>query len=343
MSLIRSSVGALTPYTPGEQPRAPGLIKLNTNENPYPPSPRVVEALRGYAADGLRLYPDPMSTALRQAIADLHGCGVENVFAGNGSDEVLALCTRAFVEREGIVAWFEPSYSLYPVLTAIADVRGVAVPLADDFALPPIARIPVDASLIFVATPNAPTGCAYPRAEIEAVCTACRGVVVLDEAYADFAPDQFADLALRYSNVLVTRSLSKSYSLAGLRIGYAIGAGSLIEALYKIKDSYNLDALAQALGAAAVRDQEWMRGNARKIIATRERVAAALLERGWGVVPTAANFIFARPPGGDARACFERLRAANILVRYFPGPRTGEHLRISIGTDAQMDAFLAAI
>lgn len=342
-ALIRASVTRMIPYTPGEQPKATGLIKLNTNENPYPPSPRVADALRAAAADALRLYPDPMAVELRRAIADLHGCALENVFAANGSDEILALCTRAFVEPDGLIAWFDPSYSLYPVLAAIADARTRTISLRDDFQLPPPFHLPTPISLLFVTTPNAPTGLAYPRAAIEALCAACAGVVVLDEAYADFAPAAFADLALRFPNVLVSRSLSKSYSLAGLRLGYALGPAPLIEALYKIKDSYNLDLLAQRLGLAAIRDQPWMRENARKIVATRERIAAALTALGWRVLPSATNFLFARPPDGDARRVFERLRARMILVRHFPGPRTGEFLRITIGTDAQMDAFLAAL
>lgn len=342
-ALIRASVSRMTPYTPGEQPKEAGLIKLNTNENPYPPSPRVADALREAASDALRLYPDPMAVELRRAIAELHGCGIDHVFAGNGSDEILALCTRAFVESDGLIAWFDPSYSLYPVLTAIADVRSHTIPLRDDFQLPPSSRLPSPISLLFITTPNAPTGMAYPRAEIEAWCAACPGVVVLDEAYVDFAPESFVDLALRLPNVLVSRSLSKSYSLAGLRLGYAIGPAPLIEALYKIKDSYNLDLLAQRLGLAAIRDQAWMLGNAQKIIATRARLAAALAARGWHVLPTATNFLFARPPGGDAKRIFDHLRARRILVRHFPGPRTGEYLRITIGTDAQMDALLAAL
>ncbi len=343
-SLIRASVAKMTPYTPGEQPRVPGLIKLNTNENPYPPSPRVAEALAAFTAESLRLYPDPMALELRGTIAGLHGCGVENVFAGNGSDEVLALCTRAFVEPGGAVGWSDPSYSLYPVLSAIADVRGTPVPLGEDFALPPCAHLPTPISLFFLTTPNAPTGIRYPRGRVEAFCGEFPGVVVLDEAYGDFAPAHFMDLALSRPNVLVSRSLSKSYSLAGLRLGYAVGPAPLIGALHKIKDSYNLDALAQRIGVAALRDQAWMRGNVERIVATRERVARELRARGWTVLPSATNFLFARPPtGASAADVFNHLRARNILVRHFPGPRTGDGLRVSVGTDTQMDAFLAAL
>lgn len=340
---VRRSVQALAPYTPGEQPRTPGLIKLNTNENPYPPSPKVRDALREFAPNLLRLYPDPLAARLRAAIASLHGCSMENVFVGNGSDEILALCTRAFVEPDGLIAWYDPSYSLYPVLASIADVRGAAIPLTEDFDLPPPGPIEASVSLLFITTPNAPTGRAFARSVLERVCDSSRGVVVLDEAYADFASESFADLAISRPNVVITRSFSKSYSLAGLRLGYALGPSELIEALFKIKDSYNVDALAQLVGEAAINDQEWMRENARKIIATRERVRQALASRGWRVVPSATNFLFASPPDGNAKTVFASLRAQNILVRYFPGDRTGNFLRITIGTDAEMDALLAAI
>lgn len=341
MSLIRPAVERMTPYTPGEQPRVAGLIKLNTNENPYPPSPRVADALRAVAADSLRLYPDPLAKELRSVIADLHGCGIENVFAGNGSDEVLALCTRAFVPPGGCIGSFDPSYSLYPVLAAIADAPARLVPLADRFEWTTPA--PDHAPLFFLTTPNAPTGMMYPRSEVASFCERYRGVVLLDEAYADFAPENLMPLALRLPNVLVSRTLSKSYALAGLRLGYAVGAAPLIEALYKIKDSYNLNALTQALGVAALRDPAWMRKHADMIIATRERVAAALRERGWDVLPSSANFLFAKPAGISASELFVHLRERKILVRYFPGVRTGDRLRITIGTDQQMDAFLAAI
>ncbi len=331
----------MTPYTPGEQPRVPGLIKLNTNENPYPPSPRVEEALRAFSAERLRLYPDPVATELREAIAELHGCKIENVFAGNGSDETLALCTRAFVAPGGRIACFDPSYSLYPVLAAIADVPTVHVPLTDRFEWTTPA--PDCAPLFFLTTPNAPTGMLYPREKLEAFCASYRGVVLLDEAYADFAPENGMEFALRYPNVLVSRTLSKSYSLAGIRLGYAVGAAPLIEAMYKIKDSYNLDALTQVIGLAAIRDQAWMRANAEKIVATRNRVAAALMARGWSVLPSATNFLFAKPHGISAKELFAHLREKKILVRYFAAPRISDYLRITIGTDEQMEAFLSAV
>jgi histidinol-phosphate aminotransferase len=336
---IRASVRRMSGYTPGEQPRDPGVVKLNTNENPYPPSPLVAQALRAADPEALRLYPDPLAIRLRERIAALHGATVAQVFAGNGSDEVLALCSSAFVERDGSIGHFDPSYSLYPVLAEMRDVADRPVPLGPDFEW----RMPAgyEASLFLLASPNAPTGRRPPRAEVEAFCDRFPGVVVIDEAYADFARDRFMDLALSRPNVLVSRTLSKSYSLAGLRLGYAVGPEDLIAALYKIKDSYNLDRLTQELALAALSDPGHMRANVERIVRTRERTAAELARRGFRVAPSDANFLWARPPEGrDARTVFDALRARRVLVRHFPGPRTGDHLRITVGTDEQMDEFL---
>ncbi len=343
-TFIRKSVQDLKAYAPGEQPKGAGLIKLNTNENPYPPSPAVGRVLAECAADALRLYPDPMCVALRERIAAISGCGVENVFVGNGSDEVLRVCTRAFTQPGGAVASFDPSYSLYPVLAAAEEVEFRAVPLAEGFGWtePPA---DLDATLFWLANPNAPTGVFYPMEVIEAFCRRFPGVVVVDEAYVDFSGGRNClSLALGTPNMLVCRTLSKSFSLAGLRLGYAIGAPDLIGALYKLKDSYNVDRLAQQVALAALEDLPWMEGNARRIVATRERVAGELAKRGFKVVSSASNFLFVEPPAGvSAAELFARLRTKKILVRYFPGGRTDNHLRVSIGTDAQMDAFLAAL
>ena len=343
-TFIRKTVQELEAYAPGEQPKEDGLVKLNTNENPYPPSPAVARVVADYGVDMLRLYPDPMCVALRERIAAISGCGIENVFAGNGSDEVLRVCARAFTQPGGAVASFEPSYSLYPVLAAAEEVDFRAVPLSAGFGWtePPA---DLDATLFFLANPNAPTGVFYPLEAIGAFCRRFPGVVLLDEAYVDFSGGRNGlELAKRLPNVLVCRTLSKSFSLAGLRLGYAIGSAELIGALYKLKDSYNVDRLAQRIALAAMEDLPWMEGNARRIVATRERVAGELAKRGFGVVPSASNFLFVEPPAGvSAAELFVRLRTKKILVRYFPGGRTDNHLRVSIGTDAQMDAFLAAL
>jgi histidinol-phosphate aminotransferase len=338
---IRDAVERLAAYTPGEQPADRSVIKLNTNENPYPPSPRVVEAMRSFDPDKLRRYPDPMSLALRDTIASRHGCVREQVFAGNGSDEILALCTRAFVPNGGSVGYFDPSYSLYPVLADIQEAERRPVALAEDYGW----RMPADykASLFLLARPNAPTGISYPRAEIKAFCSRFDGVVVVDEAYADFASDNCMDMALSCPNVLVMRTVSKSFSLAGLRVGYVVGDRVLIDALYKIKDSYNLDALAQALALAAIRDTAYLAESAGRIRATRARLAAALSARRHMVYPSESNFLWVRPAGIAAARLYEELRQRRIFIRYFAGPRTGECVRITVGTDSEVDALLAAI
>ena len=342
-SYLRKSVDELKAYTPGEQPQVAGLIKLNTNENPYPPSPAVARVLRETAAEALRLYPDPGCTALRERIATISGCSAEQVFVGNGSDEVLRLVTRAFSQPGGAVAAFEPTYSLYPVLAAAEEVGYRSIPLPDGFGwTEPPANL--DATLFFLANPNAPTGVFYPEEAIQGFCRRFPGVVLVDEAYVAFSGGRNClKLALEMPNVLVCRTLSKSFSLAGLRLGYAVGSKELIGALYKLKDSYNVDRLAQAIALAALKDLPWMEDNARRIVATRKRVAGELEKRGFRVIPSATNFLFVEPPAGiSAAAIFNALRAKNILVRYFPGGRTDNYLRVSIGTDVQMDAFLAA-
>lgn len=338
--MICKNVQALTAYTPGEQPDDPDVIKLNTNENPYPPSPKVAEALKAFDPTRLRLYPDPVCMALRRRLAEIHGCMVKQVFVGNGSDEILALCTRAFVENDGSVGYFVPSYSLYPVLT---DIRGVEKrPVALDAAFTWQMPEGYEASLFFITNPNAPTSLMHDKATVAAFCRNARGVVVVDEAYGDFADETCMDLALaaENTNTLVMRTFSKSFSLAGLRFGYVIGPAVLIGALYKIKDSYNMDMLSQMVGLAALSDLPHMQANVQRIRATRARLTDALRTRGWTVCDSQTNFLFARPPNGDAAEVFAALKAAKIFVRYFPGPDTGEYLRITVGTEEQTDRLL---
>ncbi|MFC1452341.1 histidinol-phosphate transaminase [Verrucomicrobiota bacterium] len=343
---VRKSVQSLSGYAPGEQPLGGGVVKLNTNENPYPPSPRVAAALAELDAQRLRLYPDPVCAALRDEIARIHRCGPDRVFVGNGSDEVLALCTRAFVENEGSIGYFDPSYSLYPVLADIRGVRKCAVSLDENFGLPAEETVPEEAvgcSLFFLANPNAPTGVLYPKEDVRRFCARGKGVVVIDEAYVDFASGDCADLALSMPNVLIARTLSKSYSLAGLRVGYAVGALELVEALTKIKDSYNLDMVSQVLALAALSDGAYMLENVERIRRTRRRLTAALSEMRYTVWPSETNFLWVRPAGVRAADLFRRLRERKILVRYFPGLRTGDFVRVTVGTDDEVDALLDAL
>lgn len=336
--LIRKNVYEMSGYVPGEQPADPGILKLNTNENPYSPSPRVGEAFERCNVADLRRYPDPQCSELRETIAQVHGVEPAMVFVGNGSDEVLSLIIRAFVENDGSVGFFDPSYSLYPVLAQAAGVSMRPVALGDDFEW----KMPdgYEASVFFMTCPNAPTGIAYAQETVADFCRNFKGVVVIDEAYADFSESNALALTGELGNVLVCRTLSKSYSLAGLRVGYAIGHPVLIDALFRIKDSYNIGYLSQKLAVAALNDQAYMLRHAGFIRETRERVARELYMMGFAVTPSQANFLWVCHERVSARELFSRLREQKVLVRYFPGERTGRHLRITIGTDADMDRFL---
>lgn len=341
-NLIRKSVQAMAGYVPGEQPKGEGIVKLNTNENPYLPSPDVQDILSMVDIAVLSRYPDPVCTELRKVIAELHGCAVENVFVGNGSDEVLALCIRAFVEREGSVGYFHPSYSLYPVLAEIEAVEQRPVELDAAFGW----SMPEDysASLFFLTNPNAPTSRGYGRQTIADFVRRFSGVVLIDEAYADFAKENCMDLALAHENVLVARTLSKSYSLAGIRLGYCVGNAALIGAMFKIKDSYNIDYLTQEIARVAILDQQTMRANVQAIVETRRMVAEKLAELGFAVAESQTNFLWVKPLGISAKALFEELRRKKIIVRYFGNDeRTKNHLRVTIGTAPEMFKFLDAV
>jgi len=354
-SLVRPLVRRLRAYVPGEQPRVKGLIKLNTNENPFPPSPKVLRAIRAAVDGRLRLYPNPTAERLREKLAALHQCRPANIIVGNGSDELLALATRAFVEpagasrrggrSRGTIQFFSPSYTLYAVLAEIAGARSNPVPLAADFGLPgELAKSGWDfrAALTFITTPNAPSGRGYATAELEELCRAQRGVVVLDEAYADFAGENAMALALRHPHVIVARTFSKAYSLCFQRVGFMAGSEELIAGLQKIRDSYNVNGLGQVAALATLSDLPYYRRGFRRIIATRQRLARELGGLGFSVLPSEANFILARPPKFPAEVWLEKLREQKILVRWFAQPETRDYLRITIGTDAQAEALLRA-
>ncbi len=343
---IAQSVRKLTPYTPGEQPKDAHVVKLNTNENPYPPSPACAAVLKKFDLDRLRRYPDPVFTDLRARIAAIWRTTPDRVFVGNGSDEILTLAARAFVEDNEAIGSLCPSYSLYQTLAAIRNVAFTPTPLAADFSWNGrIASRAARTSLFLLTNPNAPTGTCAPVEKIAAAAKRFKGVLLVDEAYADFAKANCVPLAAAADNrcVIVMRTLSKSFSLAGLRLGYCIGPEDLVEALYKVKDSYNVDAVAQAVALVALNDLPWMRANVAKVRKTRARVAKALAKRGWDILPSDSNFLFARPAHRPAAEIFAALRDRHIYVRYFPGPRTGDRLRITIGTDAEMDTFLSAV
>jgi histidinol-phosphate aminotransferase len=357
--LVRPLVDALAPYVPGEQPKNRGVIKLNTNENPYPPSPKVLQAVRDAVDARLRLYPDATASALRERLARLHRCAPEQVFVGNGSDEVLALAVRAFVEpadsagaRENpaasLVQYFQPSYSLYPVLAAIHGAAVNPVSLNADFSPPPVddlrnAGWDFRAALTLVTTPNAPTGRAFSNEYLAELCAKTRGVVVLDEAYADFAPENAVQLALENEHVLVARTFSKAYSLCFQRVGYAVGSARLVAALDKLKDSYNVNGLGQVAALATLGDLPYYRRNFKRICASRERLRRELTGLGWTVPQSAANFLFCRPSGAPAEAWLAELRRRNIVVRWFSAPGLRDWLRITVGSEHEVDALLGAV
>ena len=356
--LIRPLVHELHAYVPGEQPKIRGLIKLNTNENPYPPSPKVLAAVKAAVDGRLRLYPNPTAEKLRIKLAKLHGCKPENIIIGNGSDEVLALAVRAFVEPnpkskvqspKSVVQYFTPSYSLYPVLADIHGAAKTAVPLNPDFSIPSMPELKrgdqwdFNAALTFVTTPNAPSGRGYETAELEKLCRAQKGVVVLDEAYVDFANENALELALTFPHVLVARTFSKAYSLCFQRVGYFVGHTELIAALDKIRDSYNVNGLGQIAAEATLDDLKFYRTNFKKIIATREWLARELTKLGFRVLPSQANFLLAKPPLFPAQAWLQKLREQKILVRWFSAPEVSDYLRITIGTPAEAEALVQAV
>jgi len=342
-SYLRADVDAMDAYTPGEQP-GPGeqVIKLNTNENPYPPSPRVLEAIRRATDETLRLYPSPLAEAARRRAADLYGFAPEQVLVGNGSDDLLTLLVRAIVAAGQPIAYPVPTYSLYPVLAQIQGAGTVEVPFPDDYSVPK-ELFGRRERLVILCNPNAPTGTLVPQPEVRRLAEGLSGVLVVDEAYVDFADGDCLALARELENVVVLRTLSKSFSLAGLRVGFAFGPEPIISGLVKVKDSYNLDRLAIVGSEAALADVEYMRENVARIKATRSRLADGLRGLGLEPVPSQANFVFVGCGRGRARRLFEGLRERGVLVRFWDRPGLDGHLRITVGTDEEIDRLLAEL
>ncbi|MBV2235879.1 MAG: histidinol-phosphate transaminase [Sterolibacterium sp.] len=341
----------LTPYVPGEQPKLANLVKLNTNENPYPPSPRVLAAMQAeMGTDGatLRLYPDPSATQLRQVIAQYHQLQAEQIFVGNGSDEVLAHAFLALLKQDRPLLFPDITYSFYPVYCGLYGIEYTPIALAADYAIE-VAAYPSDNGGIILPNPNAPTGRLLARSDIEQLLQRNReSVVVVDEAYIDFAGPDASMLPLidQYPNLLVVHTLSKSRSLAGLRVGFAAGHVDLIEALHRVKDSFNsypLDRLALAGAVAAYQDQAWFEQNCQAVMRSREQLDQGLQALGFEVLPSAANFIFVRHPAHEAAQLAAALRAQGIIVRHFKQPRIEQFLRITIGTDQQCALLLDAL
>jgi histidinol-phosphate aminotransferase len=335
---------AIKPYVPGEQPKDKKYVKLNTNENPYPPSPHVLEAIRAAADDTLRLYPDPTCTGLRQTIAKYFGLSDNQIFAGNGSDELLAFCFPAFFNPEGPPILFaDITYSFYPVYCRFFGIPFETAALDDEFRMP-VEQFYKPNGGILIANPNAPTGLLLELSSIEAILQRNPdSVVIVDEAYVDFGGESSVGLIKKYENLLVVQTLSKSRSLAGLRVGFALGHQDLIEALRRIKDSinsYTLDRLALAGAQAAIEDEIYFHKTTARIIKTRQTTTRELAALGFKVIPSTANFIFISHPANAAETLFTKLRERGVLVRYFKLPRIDNWLRVSIGTDAEMGTLL---
>jgi histidinol-phosphate aminotransferase len=337
---LRANVRDMAGYTPGEQPREGSVVKLNTNENPYPPSPRVFEAIRdALTGDHLRKYPDPVGTEFRQTAGRVLGVDPDGILIGNGSDDILTILTRAFVPEGGLVVSPTPSYLLYRTLATLQGARYRTVNYNADWSLADPWPVPA-AHLTFIANPNSPSGTAVGRKALERLRDQCDGPLVIDEAYADFAQDNALALAKNRRQVVVTRSLSKSYALAGVRFGFAVADPALVRQLVKVKDSYNCDVLSLVAATAALEDQEYFCTIRAKVLATRTRLEKELAALGFAVCPSQANFVWCRRADRLVKPIYEELKRRKILVRYMAYDGYGDGLRISVGTDAEVDRLL---
>jgi histidinol-phosphate aminotransferase len=340
MSYFRANIDAMEGYVPGEQPQEPGYIKLNTNECPYPPPAKVRQAIRAAVNQDLRLYPEPTAMPVRLKVAEVYGTKPERVIVGNGSDEILTMIVRAMAGPRRTVAFPVPTYSLYPTLCSIENTRIKAIPFPPDFSLPPnLAQ--ARAAVTFVANPNSPSGTMIPPKELGRLARNIDGVLVIDEAYVDFADQDCLYLTQRHRNVIVLRTFSKSFSLCGVRLGFGVAHPEIIAGLMKVKDSYNVNRLAQAAGVAALEEINVMRANAERIRTTRARLTKGLVALGWRVYPSQSNFVFARVrPPHSARDIFGVLQARKILVRFFDAPGLDDGLRVTVGSDHEITVLL---
>lgn len=345
MNYLSEKARSIIPYIPGEQPRDKKYIKINTNENPYPISPAAAEAAKAALADSA-LYPDPDALQLKKVIARREGLETDNVFCSNGSDEALALAFLAFFNKDKKILFPDITYSFYPVYARLFDIQYETVPLADDFQINENDYLRDNGGIIF-PNPNAPTGIYMPLNRLERLLeyNLDKAAVIVDEAYIAFGGESAAGLIKKYPNLLVVRTMSKSHSMAGLRIGYCLGSAELTEGLERVKNSFNsyvLDRCAMAAAAAGLSDDKYYAAVAERIIAARERTADKLKEMGFKVLPSAANFIFISPPVKSAKELYAFMREQGILIRYFSGPRVENFVRVTIGTDEQMNEFLRA-
>jgi histidinol-phosphate aminotransferase len=344
MNYFRQSIHEMSGYVPGEQPPlGTKIIKLNSNENPYPPSPKALKVLQEIDPEMLRRYPDPTGKSFRIAAGKAFGVPDDWIAVGNGSDDLLNLIVRAVGEPAKPVVCPSPTYVLYRTLAQIQDAEFVEVPYPDDYKLPVDLLIAARGAVTFIASPNSPSGTAISVADLEKLAQDLSGILVIDEAYVDFAENNALELTKKYSNVIILRTLSKGYSLAGLRLGFAIANPALLAQLNKIKDSYNVDAIAYAVAAGAIADSDHKTANAEKIKASRSQLAVSFKELGFEVWPSQTNFLLVRPPNGDAQRIYQTLKERGILIRYFNQPRLDDKLRISIGTEEQNQILLKTL
>ena len=331
-------------YTPGEQPASnERVVKLNTNENPFAPSDRVMQAIREVSSESLRRYPNPTADKFRHAAAQVLGVTHDMILAGNGSDDILTIATRTFIPAGGTLAFPDPTYSLYPILARLQDATFIPIPWLTEWALPLEQLVASKAHAIYLANPNAPSGTFVPPERVAELADAFPGLLLIDEAYADFSDENCLSLVEDHPNVVISRSLSKAYSLAGLRFGFAVAQPQVIAEMMKVKDSYNCDAISIAAAAAAIEDQEHARRTWDHVRTERVRVTAALEQLGWSVLPSQANFLLATCPDGNARAAYEGLKRQGILVRYFDLPGLNDKIRNTNGTTPENNALLAGL
>ncbi len=339
---IRPTIQRMHGYIPGEQPQDKQYIKLNSNENPYPASPRVIEALQRAIGEDLRLYPDPVANRLRDKAAEVYGLTREQILVGNGSDDLLTMLMRTCVDPGDHVAYPVPTYSLYDELVTMQGGQITQIPFLDDFSLPP-SLAEVEAKLTILCHPNAPSGTMPSLAQVEELARRVRGILVIDEAYIDFANETALPLIHKYPHIVILRTFSKSFSLAGMRIGLAFGHPEFIKELLKVKDSYNVNRLSIVAATAALEDYAWMQQNVAKIKTTRSRLTTALRKLGYFVYDSHTNFVLARKVGVNQELTYHRLKDQGVLVRYFSLPTLTDCLRISVGSDEEIDTLLESM
>ena len=342
MAYFRENIEKAKGYQPGFQPKQTDVLKLNTNENPYPPSPKVLEVLNEIKPEQLRRYPDPVGEQFRQAAAQVHGISPENILCCNGGDELLTIALRAFCDRDRPLAYPIPTYSLYPVLANLQNCNAIEIPFDSKFNLPPKLAA-AGAALTIVCNPNAPSATFIDAGEMASFADELKGILLIDEAYVDFAEDNCLSLVRDYDNVIILRSMSKGYGLAGLRFGYAIAPPDLVAGLMKVKDSYNVNAIAVALATAAIKDQRYFRKNVETIKKQRKRLTEKLRALNFEVPESSTNFLLAKSIHGKADEIYDKLVQRNIYVRYFDLPALSDKLRITVGTGEQNDKIVSAL